>query len=105
METKKIRSRSNKNPGDIIEDKWRIVEKTVVAPPFAGDPRHGIPPRQGIYDYDCVPASDVKEAPTPKRTVRQASSPRPASGSDGGDDGSSGGEAREPIMTFRRITR
>jgi hypothetical protein len=104
METKKIRSRSNKNPGEILEDKWRIVEKTVIAPPFAGDPRHGVPPRQGIYDYDCVPASDVKEEPAPKRAPRQASSPRPTV-SDPPGEGAAGGEAREPIITFRRITR
>ncbi len=52
---KTVRSRSNKNIGDIIEEKWEITGKTVIAEPFAGDPRHGVPPRLGIYDYEVKP--------------------------------------------------
>ena len=51
-----VRSRSNKNVGDIIEEKWEITAKTVIAEPFAGDPPRGIPPRFGIYDYEVKPS-------------------------------------------------
>jgi hypothetical protein len=49
--TKTIHSRSNKNIGDIIEERWEITGKTVIAEPQPGDPRRGVPPRFGIYEY------------------------------------------------------
>lgn len=49
-----IRSRSNKNIGDILEDKYKILDKIVIAEPFKGDPRNGIAPRHGVYSYEVV---------------------------------------------------
>jgi hypothetical protein len=53
--TKTIHSRSNKNIGDIIEESWEITAKTVIAEPQSGDPRRGVPPRFGIYEYEVKP--------------------------------------------------
>ena len=50
-----IRSRSNKNIGDVLEDKWEIVERTVIAEPTVADRYRGIPPRLGIYEYEVKP--------------------------------------------------
>jgi len=52
---KTIRSRSNKNVGDMIEERWEITAKRVIAEPQTGDPRRGVPPRFGIYDYEVKP--------------------------------------------------
>jgi hypothetical protein len=52
---KTIHSRSNKNIGDVIEEKWEITAKTVIAAPQAGDPYRGVAPRLGIYEYDVKP--------------------------------------------------
>jgi hypothetical protein len=52
---KTVRSRSNKNIGDVIEEKWEITAKTVIAEPQSGDPRRGVPPRLGIYEYEVKP--------------------------------------------------
>jgi len=67
---KTVRSRSNKNIGDMIEGTWEIVGKTVVAEPFPGDRARGVAPRLGIYDYEVKPA--VQQAPeTPARSKRK----------------------------------
>jgi len=58
---KTVRSRANKNIGDIIEERWEITGKTVIAEPQAGDPRRGVAPRFGIYEYDVKPI--VQQAP------------------------------------------
>lgn len=52
---KSIRSRSNKNIGDVLEDKWEIIERTVIAEPTPGDRYTGTPPRLGIYEYEVKP--------------------------------------------------
>src|SRR2546426_11875684 len=52
---KTIRSRSNKNIGDVIEENWEITAKTVIGEPQSGDPRRGVPPRLGIYEYEVKP--------------------------------------------------
>ncbi len=52
---KTIRSRSNKHIGDVLEDKWEIVERTVIAEPTPGDRYAGTPPRLGIYEYEVKP--------------------------------------------------
>ncbi len=52
---KTIRSRSNKNIGDVLEDQWQIVGKTVIAEPTPGDHYAGTPPRLGIYEYEVKP--------------------------------------------------
>ena len=83
---KTIRSRSNKNVGDVIEEKWEIIAKTVIAEPYTGDRYRGDPPRLGIYDYEVKPivqeaapakASGVKRKPSEPSvggTRREASS-------------------------------
>ncbi|MEO7649788.1 MAG: hypothetical protein ABIZ80_04925, partial [Bryobacteraceae bacterium] len=53
--SKPIRSRSNKNIGDVIEEKWEITGKTVIADPQPGDRDRGVAPRLGIYEYDVKP--------------------------------------------------
>jgi hypothetical protein len=50
---KTIRSRSNKEIGDIIEEDWEITAKRVIAEPCAGGNRQI--PRFGIYDYEVKP--------------------------------------------------
>ena len=60
---KTIHSRSNKNIGDVIEGSWEITGRTVIAEPQAGDPRRGVPPRFGIYEYE------VKAIPSPAPTA------------------------------------
>ena len=52
---KTIRSRSNKNIGDVIEEEWKITGKAVIAEPYPGDRYRGVPPRLGIYDYEVRP--------------------------------------------------
>ena len=52
---KTIRSRSTKNIGDVLEDQWQIIGKTVIAEPTPGDHYAGTPPRLGIYDYEVKP--------------------------------------------------
>jgi hypothetical protein len=66
---KTIRSRSNKNIGDVIEERWEITAKTEIAPPQAGDPRRGVPPRFGIYEYEVKPIvqQEPVKAAGPKR--------------------------------------
>lgn len=71
---KTIRSRSNKNIGEIVEEKWEIVGKTVVAEPFPGDRVRGVAPRLGIYDYEVKPALQQMEA-TPARSKRKPKDP------------------------------
>ena len=61
-----IRSRSNKNIGDVLEDKWEITERTVIAEPTPGDRYAGTPPRLGIYEYEVKPLLQhlpIKTAP------------------------------------------
>src|SRR5437879_13269867 len=72
--TKTIRSRSNKNIGDMIEEQWEITARTVIDEPQAGDPRHGVPPRLGIYEYQVKPT--VPPASTqPVRATRKQTLP------------------------------
>ena len=63
--SKTIHSRSNKNVGDTIEEKWEITVKRVIAEPLPGDRSRNIPPRLGIYDYE------VKPIQAPKTSLRQ----------------------------------
>ena len=64
-----VRSRANKNIGEIIEDKWEITGKTVIAEPFAGDRYRGVAPRLGIYDYEVKPIVQqaTKEEPASRK--------------------------------------
>src|ERR1700736_6507751 len=62
--SKTIHSRSNKNIGDVIEERWEITGKTVIAEPQPGDPRRGVPPRFGIYEYE-VKAIPMQAPTTP----------------------------------------
>ncbi|HUQ94837.1 MAG TPA: hypothetical protein VM120_24370 [Bryobacteraceae bacterium] len=92
--TKTIRSRSNKNIGDVIEETWEITAKTVVAEPQPGEPARGIPPRLGIYDYQVKPI--VQQAPAKSAEPRRRQ-----------NEPSVGGTRREPgsfPMTVRRIS-
>ena len=92
--TKTIRSRSNKNIGDMIEEQWEITARTVIAEPQSGDPRHGVPPRFGIYEYEVKPI--VQRASTePTREKRKQTQP------------SVGGTRREASsvpLTVRRLS-
>jgi len=79
--SKTIRSRSNKNVGDTIEEKWEIIAKIVLAEPQPADRIKNIPPRLGIYDYEVKPIlSRAAMATGPKHersvggTRREASS-------------------------------
>jgi len=63
-----IHSRSNKNVGDIIEDKWEITAKRVIAEPLPGG--NGRPPRFGIYEYE-VKAIVARSPDKPSRTRQQ----------------------------------
>jgi hypothetical protein len=93
--SKTIHSRSNKNIGDIIEERWEITGKTVIAEPQPGDPRRGVPPRFGIYEYE------VKAIPTQAPTT-------PASGGKRRPkEPSVGGTRREAStvpLTVRRLS-
>lgn len=53
-EAKVIRSRSQKQIGDILEEKWRITGVKVIAAPTKGKPPFE-PPRLGIFDYTVEP--------------------------------------------------
>jgi hypothetical protein len=68
---KTIRSRSNKNIGDTVEERWEITGKTVIAEPQAGDPRRGVPPRLGIYEYDVKPIPLEVSTKSTGRKARQ----------------------------------
>jgi hypothetical protein len=59
---KTIRSRSNKNIGDILEDKWEITAKTVIAEPHVGEAHRGTPPRLGIYEYEVKLIAQLEPA-------------------------------------------
>ena len=72
---KSIRSRSNKNIGEVIEERWEITAKTVIAEPQAGDPRRGVAPRFGIYDYEVKPIVQQAPAKAPAAAKRKASEP------------------------------
>lgn len=82
--TKTIRSRSNKNIGDVIEESWEITARTVIAEPDPGDRYRGVPPRLGIYEYEAkalVQQTPIKPAgkrariePDAGGTRREASS-------------------------------
>jgi len=92
---KTVRSRSNKNVGDIIEDKWEITAKTVIAEPTAGNPQRGVAPRLGIYEYEVKPA--VMAAP-----ARSSAAPRPKQRES--DLGGTRREASAIPLTVRRIS-
>ena len=92
--SKTIHSRSNKNVGDVIEERWEITGKTVIAEPQSGDPRRGVPPRFGIYEYE------VKAIPTQAPTA-------PAVGKRKQKEPSVGGTRREAStvpLTVRRLS-
>jgi hypothetical protein len=91
---KTIHSRSNKNIGDVIEERWEITAKSVIAEPQSGDPQRGVPPRFGIYEYD------VKAIPTP-------APPTPTGGKRKQSEPSVGGTRREASsvpLTVRRLS-
>jgi hypothetical protein len=91
--TKTIRSRSNKNIGDVIEETWEITARTVIAEPDPGDRYRGVPPRLGIYEYEA------------KALVQQAPA-KTASGKRGRIDPDAGGTRREASsvpLTVRRL--
>ena len=92
--TKSIHSRSNKNIGDLIEERWEITTKTVIAEPQVGDPRRGVPPRFGIYEYEV------------KAIVQQAPE-KPTAGKRKQSEPSVGGTRREASsvpLTVRRLS-
>jgi hypothetical protein len=91
---KTIHSRSNKNIGDVIEERWEITARTVIAEPQSGDPQRGVPPRFGIYEYE------VKALPTAAPTT-------PAGGKRKQHEPSVGGTRREASavpITVRRLS-
>jgi len=92
---KTIRSRSNKNVGDIIEEKWEITAKTVIAEPQPGNPHWGVAPRLGIYEYEVKPTVQ-SVAPT------RSSSPKPKQRES--DMGGTRREASAVPLTVRRIS-
>jgi hypothetical protein len=92
--TKTIHSRSNKNIGDVIEERWEITGKTVIAEPQAGDPRRGVPPRFGIYEYE------VKAIPTQAPAAPAAGKRKPKEPSVGGTRR----EASTVPLTVRRFS-
>ncbi len=76
---KTVRSRTNKNVGEIFDGKWKVVARRVIAEPT---PRtHYEAPRLGIYDYDVVP-----------HDPNEIALPAPAEGTSG-----------EPLVSFRKI--
>jgi len=89
-----IHSRSNKNIGDIIEEKWEITGKTVIAEPQPGDPRRGVPPRFGIYEYAVKPT--VHRLPT-KPAGAKRKPPQPSTGG-------TRREASSVSLTVRRLS-
>ena len=92
--TKTIHSRSNKNIGDLIEESWEITAKTVIAEPQAGDPRRGVPPRFGIYEYEV-------------KAIAQQAPAKPAGGKRKASEPSVGGTRREASsvpLTVRRLS-
>lgn len=92
--TKTIHSRSNKNVGDVIEERWEITAKTVIAEPQAGDPHWGVPPRFGIYEYE------VKAIPTPAPVANGAGKRKQHEPSVGGTRR----EASSVPLTVRRLS-
>ncbi|HTM49023.1 MAG TPA: hypothetical protein VL285_10095 [Bryobacteraceae bacterium] len=92
--TKSIRSRSNKNIGDTIEENWEILAKTVIAEPQAGNPSRGVPPRFGIYEYEVKPLPQ-QIAPKPVAARRKQSEP---------SVGGTRREASSVALTVRRRT-
>lgn len=78
--TKTVRSRANIPVDGILEGKWRVVARRVIAEPTPRTPFQ--PPRMGIYDYDVVPYDGREIAP-------------PSSPSEG--------RRGEPLVSFRKI--
>src|SRR5260221_11783602 len=72
---KTIHSRSNKNIGDVIEEKWEITARKVIAEPQAGDRYRGVPPRLGIYEYEVklIPQAAAATAAVKKRRPTEPS--------------------------------
>jgi hypothetical protein len=76
---KTIRSRSDKSVNDILEDKWKIVAKRIIAAPT---PRTRFEaPRLGIYEYDVEPRTAVDRVA----------------------ETSANGSKQTPLITFRKI--
>lgn len=69
---KTIRSRSNKNIGDVLAEEYEIIGKTVIAEPDPGQPSRGIPPRLGIYDYEVKPIIRRDPTPSVEKTKRSS---------------------------------
>jgi hypothetical protein len=91
---KTIHSRSNKNIGDLIEERWEITAKTVIAEPQSGDPQRGVPPRFGIYEYEV-------------KAIPQAAPAAPSGGKRKPSEPSVGGTRREASsvpLTVRRMS-
>ena len=98
--TKTIRSRANKNIGEIIEDCWEITAKHVIAEPHTGDKYRGDPPRLGIYDYEAKQIAEL--VPPPKTTAKERTARERAS-----KEPSVGGTRREASsvpITVRRVS-
>ena len=70
--SKTIHSRSNKNIGDVIEEKWEITARKVIAEPQAGDRYRGVPPRLGIYEYEVKLIPQAAPATAPGRKRKQS---------------------------------
>ena len=90
--TKTIRSRSNKNIGDVIEESWEITARTVIAEPDPGDRYRGVPPRLGIYEYEAKAL--VQQVPVKAASKRARSEP---------DAGGTRREASSVPITVRRL--
>lgn len=90
-----IHSRSNKNIGDIIEEKWEITGKRVIAEPVPADRNKGIAPRLGIYEYEVKPI--VTAVPPSKRPAGRKQQTEP-------NVGGTRREAGSVPLTVRRIS-
>jgi hypothetical protein len=67
---KTIRSRSNKNIGEVIEEEWEITAKRVIAEPHSGG--KGQIPRFGIYEYEVKPiVHRAADKPTRAKPVNE----------------------------------
>ena len=93
--TKTIHSRSNKNIGEVIEEKWEITARRVIAEPQAGDRYRGVPPRLGIYEYEVKMISQAAPATAAGSKKRRPNEP---------NVGGTRREASEVPLTVRRLS-
>jgi len=85
---------TNKNIGNVIEEKWEITARKVIAEPQPGDRYRGVPPRLGIYEYEV-------------KLIPQAAPAAPAGKKRKQTEPSVGGTRREASsvpLTVRRIS-